>query len=183
MVKKESKKSLEAKCQKFKDSIANTIIENFDYFREHPVHLSWAIMNIDLVHRSARLAYDVCDRNINEDYEGMEDQLTTQKDKNLLSDAWDLTQMDSEDGQYLDGANLRGTYAEFAGYTKSNQYVREDIREKIFSCVNNPTMTPAIKKYLKQKKTPMEITIRHLEKIGLPRSSIERFKEIAKGRK
>ncbi len=93
--------SVKEKCEILRNGVLEVIVDNFDYFRENKSHLAWALMNFDLIHRASRLVYDACQDNANDLYSKLAEKLS-EEDRYLFSDAWDITQMDSEGGNYRD---------------------------------------------------------------------------------
>lgn len=66
------------------------VVKNFDYFREHPVHLAWAMMNYQLIHRIGRRYVD--EYSANPKYLLIEQEsVLSPDDANLLYDAWGIT--------------------------------------------------------------------------------------------
>jgi len=65
--------------------ILDVVVGNFDYFRERPSHLAWAMMNYELIHRVGDDSPSPKDA-ILEVAEGLSEQ-----DGNLLYDAWNVT--------------------------------------------------------------------------------------------
>jgi hypothetical protein len=92
--------SIGERCAELRNGVLEVIVDNFDYFRDNKSHLAWALMNFDLIHRAARLAYDVCQDNANDLYRKIAEELS-EEDEDLFSDAWDITQT-GEDGNYED---------------------------------------------------------------------------------
>ncbi|MBI4257470.1 MAG: hypothetical protein HY619_00810 [Thaumarchaeota archaeon] len=72
-----------------RDEIITTVVHDFDYYRAHPQHLAWAMMNFELVHRVGRIMFDDCHDNPKDGV--MDAQLPTESDANLLYDAWAVT--------------------------------------------------------------------------------------------
>jgi len=71
-----------------RDKILDTIVDNFDYFREHPKQLAWAMMKFRLVHTASRIAYGACEDNPKYPVLDAGNLLKSEDDGNLLYDAW-----------------------------------------------------------------------------------------------
>ena len=84
-----------------RNCVLEVIIDEFDYFKEHKSHLAWALMHFDMIHRASRLAYNACQDNVNDLYRKVVEEFT-EEDEYLFSDAWDITQIESEGGNYKD---------------------------------------------------------------------------------
>jgi hypothetical protein len=75
-------------AEKARDSILDIVIKNFDYFRDNPKHLAWAMMKWRLVHTASRIAYGACEDNPKYPVLDAGYLLKTEADGNLLYDAW-----------------------------------------------------------------------------------------------
>lgn len=49
--------------EKMRDKVLDIVTENFEYFKENPKHLAWAMMNYELLHRVGRRYFDDCQDN------------------------------------------------------------------------------------------------------------------------
>jgi hypothetical protein len=65
--------------------ILDVVVNNFDYFKERPAHLAWAMMNYELIHRVGDDSPNPRDAIL-----GVAEKLSEQ-DGNLLYDAWVVT--------------------------------------------------------------------------------------------
>lgn len=65
--------------------ILDVVVQNFDYFRERPSHLAWAMMNYELIHRVGNYNTNPKDAILEVGEE------LSEEDGNLLYDAWGVT--------------------------------------------------------------------------------------------
>ncbi|MDO8556065.1 MAG: hypothetical protein Q7R96_02735 [Nanoarchaeota archaeon] len=76
--------------EKLQGKIIDTVKTSFDYFREHPQHLAWAMMHYELLHRVGRITFQACGENPKDLILDTAAALG-QGDGNLLYDAWAVT--------------------------------------------------------------------------------------------
>jgi hypothetical protein len=89
-------------AEKARDSILDIVVKNFDYFRDNPKHLAWAMMKWSLVHYASRIAYSACEDNPKYSVLDAGELLKSEEDSNLLYDAWGVSV--SNDIEFPDSA-------------------------------------------------------------------------------
>lgn len=79
------------KIEQLRNKVLDVVLENFDYFKENPRHLAWAMMNYELIHRVGRVNFHECDDNPKDLVIEYGEKLKNKNDSNLMYDAWGVT--------------------------------------------------------------------------------------------
>lgn len=87
--KKLSKAQRIKKAEKLTNRILEVVTNDWDYFKENPKHLAWAMMNFSLVHYAGR-RIDSCSENPKDLVLNAGEKLS-EEDSDLLYDAWGVT--------------------------------------------------------------------------------------------
>jgi len=126
--------------EKVLDDVLGIVTENFDYFRENPTHLAWAMMNYSIINSASRRTFDDFYINPKEPILELEGELS-EEDSNLLYDSWAVSVSnndefsDSNPNLLLDGKKNK-TLEDWIGLKTDRNYTYHDLYPDEYSVID-----------------------------------------------